>query len=318
MGDLESFSGSGDRRPTPSRRTQGLDARVARLATEQFGLITLAQLSALGLTYDAVRARVRRGLLHPIHRGVYAVGHRSLVHHARLLAAQLTSGPESFLSHRTSAAVFGLRAVALARIEVTVACTSALSRPGLVMHRTRAPVDGRDVVVRNGLRISSLPRMLIELSSRERPEELGRLVTESVRKGLFDSAAIEEALIRHGRRPGLARLKHVLRHYRPRPDRKSQLEVAFDKLIAGTDIPEPERNVMLFGWEIDCWWPLQRLVVELDGRPYHVAVMDIERDKLKDAKLLRRGIRTLRVTDWRMEADSVGILDDVRAILRLS
>ena len=58
--------------------------------------------------------------------------------------------------------------------------------------------------------------------------------------------------------------------------------------------------MIIDGWEIDCYWPEARLAVELDGRPYHIAVRDIEKDKLKDAKLLRLQIKTMRITDMRL------------------
>jgi very-short-patch-repair endonuclease len=72
--------------------------------------------------------------------------------------------------------------------------------------------------------------------------------------------------------------------------------------------------VIVHGWELDCYWPEVGLAVELDGRPYHVAVRDMERDKREDASLLRRGINVLRITDLRLELDARGVLEDVRAL----
>jgi very-short-patch-repair endonuclease len=59
------------------------------------------------------------------------------------------------------------------------------------------------------------------------------------------------------------------------------------------------RNVHIEGWEIDCWWPEQRVALELDGRPYHVAVTDMERDRTKDIKLGLSAIKPMRVTGFR-------------------
>ncbi|MGI8920120.1 MAG: hypothetical protein ACR2HD_00370 [Solirubrobacteraceae bacterium] len=44
--------------------------------------------------------RVRAGRLHPIHRGVYAVGHSRLTLRGRWMAAVLACGPGAALSHR--------------------------------------------------------------------------------------------------------------------------------------------------------------------------------------------------------------------------
>jgi very-short-patch-repair endonuclease len=309
MSDSESKSVPGARFLTRSR-----DLAVARLASQQFGVISLDQLLAIGFSLWEIRARVRRGMLHRVHRDVFAVGHARIVPHARLVAALLTCGPGSFLSHRTAAAVWGLRELTTRSIEITVPGSRALRRDGLVVHRSGFEPDPGDLATRNGLRVSSVPRMLVEQAQRESLAELDRLITEAVRKRVLDLAATEAALERHARRPGVASLKHALRDYRPRRDRKSDLERAFDRLLAGTDIPPPQRNVIIEGWEIDCYWPEARLAVELDGRPYHTAVRDSERDKLKDAKLLRNGIRTMRVTDLRFTVDADGILADLRSL----
>jgi hypothetical protein len=53
------------------------------------------------------------------------------------------------------------------------------------------------------------------------------------------------------------------------------------------------------------------------GRPYHLAIRDIEKDKLKDAKLLTIGIRTLRITDTPFNYDRAGVYDDLLGLLKL-
>jgi hypothetical protein len=168
------------------------------------------------------------------------------------------------------------------------------------------------------LRYSSVPRLLIELAARETPAELTRLITEAVRRQRLDLVAMESALQRHARRPGLARLKAALQSYRPRPDRKSGLERAFDEwLLEHPEIPEPRRNVHIHGWEIDCWRPDQRVALELDGRPYHVTADDMERDRLKDTKLQIMRIKPMRVTNVRWDLDRVGVHRDLLALLEL-
>jgi very-short-patch-repair endonuclease len=56
-------------------------------------------------------------------------------------------------------------------------------------------------------------------------------------------------------------------------------------------------------------------VVELDGRPYHVAAQDMERDRIKDAAMQKLGHIALRFTDFRFEHDLPGILRDLRHFL---
>jgi very-short-patch-repair endonuclease len=286
---------------------------LSQLAARQFGVVSAGQLLRLGWTRKEIQGQVRRGSLHPLYREVYAVGHDRIVDHGRLLAALLSCGDGSFLSHRTAAAVWGLRPVNTRRVELTVPGINAPHRRGLVVHRSTdvAKDEGRS---RNGLRVSSVPRMLIELANSESQAELERLITEAVRRRLINLPALDRALHEHQRRPGMAKLKRALRDYRPRPDRKSDLERAFDRHIKDTDIPPPERNVYIGGWEIDCYWPEFKLVVELDGRNYHSSLADMERDRKKDADLLKLGIGTFRITDLRFELEPDQILADLRTL----
>jgi very-short-patch-repair endonuclease len=165
-------------------------------------------------------------------------------------------------------------------------------------------------------------RLLVELADREKPDELTRLVTVAVQKSLLPlhradaRERLEAALARHPRHPGMAKLTAALAVYRRTKSSKSHLERVFDRLLAQhPEIPDPQRNIYIDVWEIDRFWPRHNLAVELDGRPYHIAAGAMERDRIKDAFLLRHGITPLRFTDFRVEHDLPGILRDLRHFL---
>lgn len=281
-------------------------------------MVSRPQLHALGLSNAQIRSRAANGELHELYTHVWVVGHRNVTPLGHLIGALLSCGPSSFLSHRTAAALHGLRPINVKAIEITMVARRKYSRRGLITHRTAKPLVPKDVRTVGHLRYSSVPRMLIELAPRETLAELDRLITEAARKQLLKPDAIEAALIRHPRWPGLTRLKDALAAYRPRPDRKSDLERAFDLwLTEHPEIPEPVRNVHIAGWEIDCWWPEQRIALELDGRPYHVAVAEMERDRLKDTKLQIAQIKPMRVTGARWDLDRAGVHQDLSALLQL-
>ena len=284
--------------------------------------MTLGQLRDRGFSYRQIERRVDLGQLHPRFPGVFAVGRRRLTPQGHLLAAQLSLGPRSFLSHRTAAGVWGLRAVNVRDIEVTIPGTGGRSRDGCTIHRTRREPHPADLRTRGLLRVSSVLRLLVELSPRETPAELERLITTGVQKRLLrpdtndGRAAIDEALRRHAGYPGMTRLAAAFSVYRRTESHASQLELAFDRFLEGhPELPEPQRNVHLDGWEIDRIWPEHNLVVELDGRPYHVAANAMERDRRKDIALQKLGLTPLRFTDFRFEHDRDGILADLRHFL---
>ncbi len=82
------------------------DVALADLAARQHGVVTLAQLQALGFGAGAIKYRVRLGRLHLLHSGVYAVGHRPPSPLATAMAAVLACGPDAVLSHRSAGALW--------------------------------------------------------------------------------------------------------------------------------------------------------------------------------------------------------------------
>jgi hypothetical protein len=289
---------------------------MARTAGRQDGLVSLPQLSGHGYTYREVRRLVANGVLHRKHRGIYAVGHPKLTAKGELRAALMACEDTAFLSGRTALARYGLRPLNLKAIEVTVVGKTTPEHPGLILHRTRKKPHRSEVQTRYGLRISSVARALIDQAPKETPQELLRLIEEAVRKGVLNLASMEEALERHARRPGIAKLKDVYGRYRPGPDRKSGLERSFDA-YAATDprIPPYEKNVHMGPYEFDCRWPNERVFLELDGRAYHRAIEDRDRDNAKDVWVQRRHMSILRVSDFRWEYDRAGAIDDLLALL---
>jgi predicted transcriptional regulator of viral defense system len=125
------------------------------MAGSQYGVISLRQLREAGLSEREVAGWVKRGHLLPLHRGVFVLGHRNVLTKAYLVAALLAAGPSAFLSHRTAAAIWGLRDVAVSRIDVPVPGRKRRSRGSLRLHRTTVTPE---VETRDGLRSARFPR----------------------------------------------------------------------------------------------------------------------------------------------------------------
>ncbi|HSR95233.1 MAG TPA: type IV toxin-antitoxin system AbiEi family antitoxin domain-containing protein, partial [Solirubrobacterales bacterium] len=121
------------------RRADGLDRSSAELAARQHGVVARQQLLAFAGT-GAIASRVRRGNLHRLHRGVYAVGHPILGVHGRWKAATLAVGPHSVLSHRSAAHLWGLRPRIAIPPEVTIP-RGWRGQVGICVHRSALPPD---------------------------------------------------------------------------------------------------------------------------------------------------------------------------------
>jgi hypothetical protein len=291
---------------------------MARVCRRQDGAIGFSQLTALGFTEREISRLVAGGAFIRRHRGVLLDARTPPTRRGQLVAALLAVVPSGFLSHRTAAALHGLRAINLRDIEVTVVAQHTPRHPGLHVHRTAQPPYPDEVTTQDGLRCSAVHRFLLELAAREEPTELDRLITEAARRRMLHLDRLMRTLTRHPHHPGTKVLRAALEAYQPSPDDKSGLERAFAAWLATLPgIPAPERNVRLGAdrWEIDFLWRDHGLAVELDGRPYHTLPEDQERDRIKDVWLQRHDIHVVRVTEFRFEHDLAGIEADLRHFL---
>ncbi|MGN6664857.1 MAG: type IV toxin-antitoxin system AbiEi family antitoxin domain-containing protein [Solirubrobacterales bacterium] len=75
-------------------RSRDDDRYLAELAGSQHGVVERGQLTEAGWSEGAIQKRIRSGRLHPLHAGVYRVGHRLISSEGRWMAAVLASGPE--------------------------------------------------------------------------------------------------------------------------------------------------------------------------------------------------------------------------------
>jgi predicted transcriptional regulator of viral defense system len=107
-----------------------------------------------------VRRRVAAGRLHRLHRGVYAVGHRSLSWRGRWLAAVLAAGDGAVLSHTSAVALWEFLRPIQGPAHVTVdAAVRRKQRSGIVIHRSRA-LTARDVTRRHGIAVTTPSRTI--------------------------------------------------------------------------------------------------------------------------------------------------------------
>src|SRR3954447_12801565 len=108
------------------------DVVIAEIAAAQHGVVARAQLLAAGVGRRAIDGRLTRGALHPLHRGVFAVGHRRVSRDGWWMAATLAGGDGAVLSHRSAAGLWRMRDTTR-RAEVTVARHRG-TRPGVQYH----------------------------------------------------------------------------------------------------------------------------------------------------------------------------------------
>jgi very-short-patch-repair endonuclease len=271
-----------------------LQSSVWELAREQHGVVTRAQLLGLGYGSEAIRHRLRSGRLHPVWRGVYALGRPELSRLGVWMAAVLGCGPRALLSHESAAALWGIRRTGGRLIEVSVPNGVLRRRAGIVAHR-RSGLGMADLAIHRGIPVTSPVCTIVDLSLRLPRSELEAMVNEADKLDLVDPEALRRALGARTGRAGVAVLRDLLdRHTFTLTD--SALERLFLPIARRAGLPQPLTGRRVNGFKVDFYWPSLDLIVETDGLRYHRTAARQARDHVRDQKHAAAGLKPLRFT----------------------
>jgi Transcriptional regulator, AbiEi antitoxin len=287
---------------------------LAKLAEQQHGVVSIRQLERkLGYSRKAVQRDVASGRLHPLHRGVYAVGHQLVTAHGRCLAAALACGPKALLSHSSAAWLWGISRYGPAPLHVT-SPVPRKPRPPIRLHHSRILTEA-DRAIEENVPITALPRTLLDCAAESRLSRLQRMLERSEELKLFDLAPVEELLGRSRGHAGWGRLRRAIALYAPVPFTRSGFERLFFEAVLAAGLPRPATNFVEAGFELDVYWPEQRFAVELDTYATHGTNAAFERDHVRDEDLLLAGIELIRVTDVRFHREPEVVLKRVGTLL---
>jgi very-short-patch-repair endonuclease len=267
------------------------DALVARIARQQHGVVSHAQLVACGFSTSAISRRVKRGWLYRVYRGVYAVGHPGISLHGRWMAATLTCGEEAAVSHRSAAELWQLLKPADAPVHIALPSAGARrQRAGVRLHR--CPSLRLEHVTRlKGIQVTTPARTIDDLRRCVSPWELRRAIRQADVLGLAIEAHVESDRTR------------------------SDLERDFLRLCGRHRLPAPEVNVRVGPYLVDFLWPDRDLIVETDGYRYHRGRQAFEDDRARDLGLRARGFEVIRLSGRQVSDDPERVAEVLRMAL---
>lgn len=228
------------------------------------------------------------GTCTPLHRGVYAVGHRNVTTEGRFLAAVKACGPDAVLSHYAAACLYGWLRYDGRPIDVTA--PTKRNRPMINTHRS-------DLVERElHRRIPVTPRI-------RTITDLARVEDEpTVKRALRQAKLTAEALAQLPAAGLLGRIVGL--SAAPTASGNEDfvldlvLEAGFEHPLVNAPYPLPGRVYVP-----DLWWPDVRLIVEVDSREWHEAPLDQRDDLERQAWLEANGERVLRTTKPQVRRD---------------
>jgi hypothetical protein len=287
---------------------------MAELAGRQHGVVARPQLPELGLSRHAVGRLLERGRLHVVHRGVYAVGYRKLTRRGAWIAAVMAAGEGAVLSHRSAAALWGIRETARPVIDVTV--PRDVRRARLCVHRTALPPD--EVTTHDAIPVTTPARTLLDLATVLDEHKLARAAERAEALRLTSPTSLADLVERYPKRPGTPNLKRLIEENKIVPTTTANdLERRFLTFLDANELPRPLVNESLDPHKTpDFRWTDARLVIELDGFESHGTRAAFERDRARDRALLARGWRVARITKRQLEDAPAEIADQLKTLLR--
>jgi hypothetical protein len=273
---------------------------LAEAAARQHGVVSARQLAEFGFPRETIARWVKEGRLHRLQRGVYAVGHTALTWEGHCMAAVLANAP-AVASHKTAAWIWGLLRWRPEKMHLT-APTRRHRRGPAAVHFAR--LEAEDTAVVEGIPVTSVARTILDLAPDEPTERLHQMMERAEDRKTFDRRRFDRLLGRAGGHPGRAKLRRALHTFKPEVAvLRSELERRFRRLVIAAGLPTPQSNVVVEGYELDCYWEAAGFAVELDVYATHGSPRSFEADRKREDDLLLAGIESIRITDVRLDRE---------------
>jgi very-short-patch-repair endonuclease len=292
---------------------QQADLIIARIAAVQHGAVCREQLLAAGLTSRMIELRVRKGLLVPVHRGVYLVAYASAPlreHSAALLACR----PHAMLSRFTAASLLGLPVRPPVRIQVTVVGRFRKPPAGVESHRIVRLAPG-ELTYHEGLPMTSPSLTILDLAADLTRWRLAEVINEARVQGLVSDRDLAATLAAHPNRRGRSALRALLSSERGPRITRSEAERRALATMRAHGIEPDETDVQIGPYRADFLFRRERLIVEIDGYRYHGTPKRFVGDRRRAAYLAGRGFMTFPLTWQDLGPNSARAMGDLRAAL---
>ena len=254
---------------------------MVELAGRQFNRVSRDQLLRLGLTEKAIERRLSAGKLVVVEQGVFAVPPvLEDDNWGKWMGATLTA-PGTVLSHVSAAAARDFWDLDRDFETVTRPGSGGPRRFGGVMAFRSSTLDGEWTLLR-GIPVTTVERTLLDIARHVTRKALARAVREAIRKELTSVHALFDAIGRAPARRRSKALSATLARYSglPLERARSGAEVRAMELLRDAARPMPKLNEKRAGVEADLSWARQRLIIEIDGGPFH---LDVGEDARKQA-----------------------------------
>jgi Protein of unknown function (DUF559) len=285
-----------------------LDVLIAELAGRQFNRVSRSQLKAAGVPDEAIKHRLASGRLEIVAEGVFAVAPVLEDGWGRWKGATLTA-PETYLCRESAACAFGALEFETRGVTVTRPGSGGPRRMSGVMVYRSSTLSG-ETTIHHGIPITTAPRTLLDLACCVSDRALARALREFVRLQKTSVYSLTDWLGTRSHRRGAARLARATAKYRGLPIERARSgsEVRALEVLRGAGVELPRLNVDVADEEADLSWLRERLIIEIDGSPFH---KDVGEDARKTAAWQDAGWTVRRI-------DSGDVYDRAHKLLQIA
>ncbi|WP_099038486.1 type IV toxin-antitoxin system AbiEi family antitoxin domain-containing protein [Mycobacterium neglectum] len=257
---------------------------------DQDGIITLAQARAAGLSHDAVNRRVRSGAWLRCTPGVFFADDRPFTDAARVRAAVWSCGPLATASGLAAAWWHGISRFAPEVVEVTVPRISNHRRRYGVRTRRR-DLSPKEIVERNGLRVTTLPLTVIEAAVRQRG---GAELMDGALQRQVELTQLWRAHLRNKGRHGAPAARLLLQA--AEDGARSEAERILVKLLRDAGFTGWQTNYPVSGYKVDVGFVKEKVAIEADGWAFHSDQEVFQTDRKRQNAIALNGWQVLRFT----------------------
>ncbi|MFQ5522461.1 MAG: AbiEi antitoxin N-terminal domain-containing protein [Acidimicrobiia bacterium] len=278
-----------------------LEASILSRAQTKGGVISRAEMLALGMSATTLKRRLAEGWLVPVARGLYVLPGVLLSERSTLVAATTALG--AVASHESAARLHGLDGLDPRRITVSVPVRRTNRFRGVIVHQL-TDLRKEDVTAIDGIPTTTITRTIIDLAAVLPEEKLAEILDQAVRRGMTTYGAVAEdleSLARRGKR-GVVKLRRVLA---PRLGgtfvSESTLESRLLQVLRDGGLPLPDTQfrppwLRHMNGRVDLAYPTAQVIVEGDSLKWHGTPEAFQADRQRDNLAQLAGWIILRFT----------------------
>ncbi|HEX5587783.1 MAG TPA: hypothetical protein VFZ17_10770 [Acidimicrobiia bacterium] len=299
--------------------SKDLERELAERAVRQHGIFTLADVRQVGLAPSWHRNRLVAGRIVVVRDLAYRFAGAPLDWRGEVLAAAWAGGSRGRASHRSSAALFGLKGGCTDTIEITCKRWRRARYDDLVIHETKAfdPVDATEV---DGIPCTTVARTLLDLGAVLSSAQVEYALDDALRRNLVTLDELRALLRRVGRRGrnGTGVMRKLLETRTPGRPAESVPERRMVRMLARLGLPEPILQCEVwhegrFVARVDAAYPQWQIAIEYESYEFH-GTAAVDRDAARTNALRRAGWSYVPVTNADVKAGCVDVAATIRAI----